>query len=563
MSTISFLNQPLSTAIVNNTTSGVTDLFFVIWKLSRAMKKAGWTYKSSGDGTSLGKDTTGVAANDKWGGNADPATDTYPNFNTVSAWWNAQGPSTLKIPISIASTGTFIRGEDISQSTTGAHGELLGYLWDIPTNQGYLVVAPRVNGSGGDPHGWDHTHVITGAISGATVTPSATVIEFVREVVFWKSNIAGASGGQGVGNIYYQCVDQASESAFRFSSLATSASACSGNIAPGGGNTTVATDNTFPTVGSFVVIGCAGNTTSVGTQSLPASGNIFGVTSTVGFPTLGGSLVIGGNTVTYTGISGNTFTGCSGGSGTITAGTIVSVINFPSRWTNHTPVGQNQCHVVALNNIPASNISADGSFWIAVGAPASTNPFTADNGVYDGWMFSIVDNAEPGDVDPYAWYVPSQDTFTSNPISIPSAAFSAQPWSTGTQNQGAQFRVLRRRGMPSGDGFTNACCGILGFAGGSALVFNQNTADRETLACTFNTTYLAEDIWIFSNLAYSRLRKGVMRWMKTVATGGNVAATDTFGGRSWIQLTGAASTSQPPYIAGPWDGVTIPVNGHV
>ena len=107
------------------------DVFNVVWKLTRAMKKAGWTYKSSGDGTGLGKDTSGNPANDKWGGNADPATDSYPSFTAVSAWWNAQGPSTLKIPITSASVGTFIRGEDISQTTTGAHGELLGYIFDI------------------------------------------------------------------------------------------------------------------------------------------------------------------------------------------------------------------------------------------------------------------------------------------------------------------------------------------------------------------------------------------------------------------------------------------------
>lgn len=562
MSTISFLNQPLSTAVVNNTTFNVTDLFFVIWKLTRAMKKAGWTYKSSGDGTSLGKDTTGIAANDKWGGNADPATDTYTGFNTVSAWWNAQGPSTLKIPISTASTGTFIRGEDISQATSGAHGELLGYLWDIPTNQGYLVVAPRIDGYGADPHGWDHTHLITGAISGATITPSATVIEFVREVVFWKSNVAGASGGQGIGNMYYQCVDGYSESAFRFSSLAANAAGCSGNIAPGGGGTA----NTFPTVGSFVVCGCAGNTTSVGTQTLGGVNFTFGVASTVGFPGGGGSFSVGGNTVTYGGVSGNTFTACNGGAGTITAGTLVYAVNaFPSRWTNHTPSGQNQCHIVALNNVYTTNVSADGSFWIAVGAPASTNPFTTDNGVYDGWMFSIVDNAEPGDVDPYVWYLPSTDSaYTTNPLAIPAAAaVSSETWSTYTQNGGLQFRMLRRRGMPTGDGFTTAGNGYVtigqGGAGSLSIVIAQNTADRETLACTFNTTYLAEDVWVISNQAYSRLRKGVLRWMKVVGVGGNASGTDTFGGKSWIQLT----TTTSPYIAGPWDGVTTPANGHV
>jgi hypothetical protein len=140
--------------------STVNDAFSIIWKLSRAMKAAGWVYKSSSDGTT--KDTSGTATNDKWGGNANPLLDAYPSFpggNTAAqAWWNAQGPSTLKIPIGAKQTpGSytgFIRGENISQATTGAQGEIIGYIFDGYAQTGFLVVMPRVDGSGGDPHGW-------------------------------------------------------------------------------------------------------------------------------------------------------------------------------------------------------------------------------------------------------------------------------------------------------------------------------------------------------------------------------------------------------------------------
>ena len=189
-----------NTYFVNFALNTTGDVFSGIWKLTRALKKAGWTYKSSSDGSAV-KDTTGIAANDTWGGNADPALDTYPAFGALPAWWNAQGPSTLKIPIGTASTGTFIRGENITQATTGAQGELISYLWDIPTSQGYLVVAPRVDGAGADPHGWNHVNIITGALSGATITPNATIIEYVREIVFAKGTDLLS------GNIFYQCVD--------------------------------------------------------------------------------------------------------------------------------------------------------------------------------------------------------------------------------------------------------------------------------------------------------------------------------------------------------------------
>src|ERR1700743_539330 len=101
--------------------------FQVIWKMTRAMKKAGWTYKASGDGTS--KDTSGTATSDLWGGNANPALDTNPfgsiAASSVAGWWCAQGPTTLKIPISAAPSGLFIRGEKVTQATSSAEGELV------------------------------------------------------------------------------------------------------------------------------------------------------------------------------------------------------------------------------------------------------------------------------------------------------------------------------------------------------------------------------------------------------------------------------------------------------
>lgn len=552
MATIRFLNQPLSTAVVNNTSAVTTDLYFVMWKLTRAMKKAGWTYKASS--SNVAKDSSGVAANDLWGGNADPATDTYPGFNAASAWWVGQGPSTLKIPIAAPSIGTFIRGEDGYQASSGAHGEILGYIWDFPTSQGYLVIAPRVDGYGADPHGWDHAGTITGLISGASATPNATVIEFFREVVFWKANF---SNDQTSGNIYYQCMDGYAEATLRFSYMAANSAGCTIPVAPGGGGT----DNVFPSVGSMVVVGSVANTastTSVGSQTLPVG--TFNVVSTLGFPAAGG-FAVGATNVYYTGTNSTQFTGCTGGTGTVTNGsTITSAMGWPRRWTNHTPAGQNQCHIVALNNTYSSNVSADGSFWVAIGAPAV---LSTDNGAYDGFMFSIVDNAEPGDVDPYVWYMPAADTYTSSPTSILNAA--AKSYCANTTNAGLCWRMLRRRGMPTGDGFTNGSTGILviGQGGSSQPLLSTNVADRETLACTFNTTYVAEDIWIISSQAYSRIRKGVVRWMKAVTEGGNATGTDTFGGLSWVQLqnvTGAGGT--PPFIAGPWDGATIPIGTH-
>jgi hypothetical protein len=217
------------------------NFFSGIWMLTRCMKQAGWTYKASSDGTA--KDTSGTAANDKWGGGGTPTSDTYPTAFTSSGgragpWWVASGPATLKVPIGVASSGTFLRGESVSQATSGATGELLGYVFD-PTNHGWLIISPRTGT-------FDSTHVITGAISTATVTPNATVKTYTQEVCFWKSTADAQTG-----NIYWIVADASAESAQLFSTLA-SAAGCTTTIAPGGGGTS----NGFPAVG-ITILGTA------------------------------------------------------------------------------------------------------------------------------------------------------------------------------------------------------------------------------------------------------------------------------------------------------------------
>ena len=541
------------------------DIFNVVWKLTRAMKKAGWIYKSSGDGST--KDTSGTPANDKWGGNADPAADTYPSFGNVSAWWNAQGPSTLKIPIINPSAGTFIRGEDGYQTATGAHGEILGYIFDttaaktniadgsvgvslpqstlnvlsttgflssgtisvtsstgtqtvtytgitattftgcsggtgilsfnatVTQAQGYLVVSPRVDGYGADPHGWDHTSAITGAISRATVTPSSTILEYVCEIVFWKDSSSPPNLTKG--HIYYQRVDGYNESSSRYSVLATTATV-NGAQAPGSGG---APENAFPSVGSFTFIGTGGGPV--------ASSNL---------------------------------------------------------WTNFSPnLSQTRAQIIAVNATYSSGVSADGSFTIAIGQP------TIDAGSWHGFHFGRVDNQENGDVDPYVWYVPSANTPYSqtfaSALTVTGGGNDSTFTSGGTgigQGASVMFRFWRRRGLP-GEGFTSGVYTGLG-VGSTQLLYSPNAGavgglDREQLACTFSTVYVSDDIWAVSSAPFVRHRKGSLRWLRTVGSGINVSGTDTFGGKSWIGLSSKTTVGNSvPFIAGPWDGYTTPVN---
>lgn len=256
----------LDTGVANN-------WFSAYWKQTRMQKAAGWVYMASSDGTT--KDTTGTATNDKWGGNADPTLDTFNTaiFNGVAgAWWVGSGPVLLRIPITVASTGTFIRGESISQATSGATGELLGYVFDA-TNAGWIIVAPRTGT-------FNNTNVITGGVSAATATPNGTIKSMSQEVMFHKTVTTAATM-----NIYWICVDSSTESAQLFSQLATSAG-CTATVAPGEGGTS----NGFP-ANAVVITGNGGSTT----------GANIGPTSTGGITAH--ALVVAANATPSSGIS--------------------------------------------------------------------------------------------------------------------------------------------------------------------------------------------------------------------------------------------------------------------
>ena len=174
----------------------------------------------------------------------DPTTESRPTaLDTVQAWILMEGPSTLKIPITAepvdgASGFTFIRGENITQATSSAEGEVLGYVFDSVSSTGYMVVLPRVIGSGGDPFGWGTGNVITGGTSGATVTQVGAVLEYRQQVVLHKETV------QHSGHMYVQCIEPVGESADSFLTLA-GAAGCTATTQPGGGGS----GNAFPSIG--------------------------------------------------------------------------------------------------------------------------------------------------------------------------------------------------------------------------------------------------------------------------------------------------------------------------
>lgn len=244
----------LDTNVANN-------WFSAIWMMTRVMKAAGWLYQGSGDSSS--KDTSATATADLWGGNANPLVDAYPvAFNSrgtgvspiglTGPWIVLRGPDVIKLPIAAASSGgsnngLFLTGESVTQATSGATGELKGYVFDA-SNGGWIVIKPRTGS-------WDGTHAVTGASSGASVTPTS-IVTYKQEILFWKCSAGVVSG-------HTAWVVDTVASGNLFSSLMTAAG-CTNSIAPGGGGT----GNSFP---STALMLCG--TTTGGTSPTLATDN--------------------------------------------------------------------------------------------------------------------------------------------------------------------------------------------------------------------------------------------------------------------------------------------------
>jgi len=646
-----------NTIVENFALAASGDEFSAVWKLTRAMKTAGWRYKASSNGSNA-KDSTGNPAADVWGaggtvqgpttvaftisaptstsyggratvsgmtggsfatssvghfltitgatngGNngtflitkyvsatsvvienpnavseTTPGTatfkevsamsDTYPPAGLASgAWWVAQGPSTLRVPIGTVASAPFIRGENVTQATSGAAGEVIGVYIDS-INGGFLVIAPRVSGVSAGVRGWNNSTVITGAVSGATATPTGTIIEYVRELVFWYNSVSS-------GHIYYQCIDSVGEASTtsttgRFSTMAATViggadySHCPGSIA--GNNPT---SNGFPTVGSLVFIGQAGagtastgaidwcsnsvgvgtgkaqilcanciedtnvsadgsftlaiglqsvsTTIAVGSNGLSLPQATINVVATGSFPTSGVILVTtssGPQAVTYSGVSGGTqFTGCSGGAGTMTTGGLVTL------------------------------------------------------GTFKAMGFLRVDDQEDGDVDPYVGAFTNYltgtynrnrtGTGTGNVSGTSSDPMTFTAWASSSGFMGWRRRGLAAYGAGGGwaESFQEYQASLLGFKD-SATALATTPASPDRVACNAATVTVREPLSLLAIQTAvgptTKHRKGTTRWWACVQ--GN-ATTDAYDGRQWLQL----SSTSPAIVVGPGDGSTIIAN---
>lgn len=423
----------------------------------------------------------------------DPLGNNFNNsvFNmTTIAWWCAQGPSVLKIPITTASTGNFIKGENVVQDTTGAEGELLGYTYYNAT--GWLVIAPRLRGTGTGVYGWQTGNTVTGSKSGATVAQSGTALDYVWEVVFTKA------ANQTTIQILVGQFNTVADSAEMFSFCATQ-TGCTATVHPGGGGT----------------------------------GNAFGTHPWVVWGTGSGTAVHGA-------INGQTNS------------SLTSMIN---------------ANVICVDAIPEQNYTADGSWTLfylteqngSAGLPPAAGGFA--------YGLHRLNDIEDGEISPYVSLCPGAgkvvytNTRTSAGTVLTVANNHRMVLSHAVTVIGGSttfYSGWRGRGLTS-EAFVDFEVAASAFLQSPTALLQARTGSLYAIRMQATANPLVksrERMYLVNTTAPYNIVKGSFRWLYLV-TGDQV--TDTYGlTPGWVQLgTCSSIPSQVTYgafVVGPYDG---------
>jgi hypothetical protein len=449
----------------------------------------------------------------------DPATVTYnASWPNNPYWIVLRGPSMLRMTFSAAPTpNDFVRGEKVTQPGTGAEGEVIGVTYDPNTGAGWAVIAPRVAGTGGGALGWSIGSALLGASSGAGLTPTA-ILEHVTEVTMGATYTDVNTRSRGAFFMWVNpgvALDGGVEQAMLASTIASS-SACTYAVAPGGS-------------GRFPSVTLANN----------------------GFPYLAFSPI----------------------------GNICDGVNN-TNWFHITDYNSNSnypgnMHFVATNCIERAGVSADGTFWMACGAP-NTGPQ-----VYHGWGFFRCDDSEEGDVWPYVFYASRRSIYdgawwdsTNYRYGTTGTDSQAEgPWMPLHVSQDINrpsWWTWRARGMEVGsclttgsnpqiDRFKSAVACFLFNEEDNISAYQSYGQDPEKVAACAYPSLVREHPVIVSWYPAAKFRKGRPRWLAIIQ--GN-QASDTYGNRSWFQGRDTSPADYRNYqaiILGPWDGSTTPI----
>lgn len=428
-------------------------------------------------------------------------TSTYATGSNY-AWILLEGPCTLKVPFTTAPTGTFLRGENVVQTTSNAEGEILGVTYEPSTGVGYLVISPRLQGGGTGVEGWG-TGVITGAVSGATVTPSTNPIRLVRELVIWRDwslyNL----------QVFYQPAFDATENPTRFGWLSVSATGVNATTAPGGGGT---------------------NNSNTDWAAGPAIPNAMALCGRAGQQSAQTNACI------QTGYN-------------VGASTIGKLQHFQA------------------NCIERQGVSADGSWFGSVGQPTTSLTSSGGIPFFMRMDGHEEGDLEPYCLFAAGrWVSWTKDVFrTGNTTQagngegeFPAFVIGCRSSSWGSQNL-AGWCCWARRGL-TGDNYADgAPLFPVATNGSTPLAHATMSTEPERVGATARTTapliFQPIEIGLFQVHA-TRGRKGTCRWL---FVGDGVNYLDTWGNKAWLQINPMINNNWAGVsVFMPWDGSSVP-----
>lgn len=157
----------------------------------------------------------------------------------------------------------------------------------------------------------------------------------------------------------------------------------------------IVTDEDNQPVGSPVVDGLQAELdppitfTSVGAQTLPTS--TFNVVTTSGAASPSGSFVVNGQRVDYTGLTGTSFTGCTGGTGSVSNG---STLKQYGKGAGKAPVGA--WVTVATSTGTTVNVAATISYETGFSATGAGGTIAIGPAI-EAAIASYIDNLAPGE----------------------------------------------------------------------------------------------------------------------------------------------------------------------
>jgi hypothetical protein len=385
----------------------------------------------------------------------------------AGAWLNLQGPSTMKIPVGTnIPTGTFVKGEVVTQTTTGAQGLITGLCLDTVGGLGFIVVEPRLSGTGAQatgPRGWNNTNntdTITGVTSGATITTpvNSVPVEYVREVVFWKNSAFQ-------GHMFHQTIDQALEGAARFSSLAGNTGTTT-SVCPGGAT------NTFPVAGSYVSLGTGGS-------------NAAGTGANNWFGTSGNATNLGNTQFMCT--------NCIEGSG----------VSADGSW------------IAAIGGAGSSPAVYFGTMFMRCddGEEGDVDPYVVWNPCGSSGAYPMNGSTRTTNTS----VISNVDYFEANAFFLLSAFSPYKGWRRRGFPTGDAYQEFQA--------VATGCAG----ASAAALLVSTNPQQPGKVATQVATNlFVKDDVWVVSTQVLQKMRKGRMRWC--MLTEGGVANTTYLSG---------------------------------